>query len=414
MIKPIYYLKISGHFFYFVVQRFFQQRCNETAASLSYTSLLSLVPMLAVIFAAFSSFPMFQDVFEQLQHFVFKNLVPSSGDVIEQYLNLFVEKASKLTFIGMISLFVIALMLMWQVDKSLNTIWQTKKSNNFLRTFLTYWAVLTLGPILMGLSLMLTSYITSLPLINSAADTVGLKSEFLLLIPIIMTMTSFTLVYLIVPNTKVPFLHAIVGGLTATILFELSKKGFAFYISNNKTYSNLYGALATIPIFLVWIYISWLVTLLGAMTTRAMSLFDFTYLDQGKNNSLFLSAFHILRLLSKASQTGVTLSEDKLYKESFLCHEHRLDKIIYNLENFGWIHKTENDEWILAKDLDKVTIWNLYSELPYNLPKSVINEPISAIIIQTNKTLSQELNIPLKEVFVQYESPQRNESPQRT
>lgn len=414
MIKSIRYIKISGHFFFFVVQRFFQQRCNETAASLSYTSLLSLVPMVAVIFAAFSSFPMFQDVFEQLQSFVFKNLVPSSSDVIEQYLNLFIEKASKLTLIGMVSLFVIALMLMWQVDKSLNNIWEVKQNKSFSRTFLTYWAVLTLGPILMGLSLMLTSYITSLPIINSAADTVGLKSEFLLLVPVAMTMAAFTLVYLIVPNKKVPFLHAIVGGLTATILFELSKKGFAYYISNNKTYSNLYGALATIPIFLVWIYISWLVTLLGAMTTRAMSLFDFSYPGQCRNKSLLLSAFHILRLLSKASQTGHTLSEEELHKDVFLCHEHRLDQLIYNLENLGWILKSENDEWVLAKDLEQVTLWDLYFELPYNLPKSVINEPISDVVVQTNKTLSHELDIPLKELFVQYESPQLNESPQRT
>ncbi|MCU7837237.1 MAG: virulence factor BrkB family protein [gamma proteobacterium symbiont of Taylorina sp.] len=396
-----------GRFYIFMIQRFFQQRCDETAASLSYTSLLSLVPMMAVIFAAFSSFPAFREVFEQLQSFIFNNLVPSSSEVIQEYLTIFVEKASKLTMVGMVSLFIIALMLMRQIDKSLNKIWGVHKNKNFIRTFLTYWAVLTLGPILMGLSIMFTSYLTSVLMIQDAADSLGFKKELLLILPVVMTMTAFTLIYMIVPNREVPILHALFGGFTATILFELSKKAFALYISNNNTYSNLYGALATIPIFLVWIYISWLVTLLGAMTARCMSLFDFSDDQIKQNENNLLSTFHILRLLSNAAKTGTTLSEEMLHKNIALRHETQLDQLIYQLEELAWIHKTENKEWSLAKDLDSISLWTLYSELPYVLPKTIStdigNASLVSIIKQANVVLSKELDTPIKKLFLQYE-----------
>ncbi len=397
------YLKLTGRFIVFVLQRFFQQRCTETAAFLSYTSLLSLVPMMAVIFAAFSSFPVFDDVFKELEHFIFQNFVPSSSEVIKEYLTQFVGKTSKLTLVGLVSLFVVALMLMWQIDKSLNQIWEVKKAKNFLRIFLTYWAVLTLGPILIGVSLMVTSYITSLPLISDAADTIGFKTEILSMIPVILTMAAFTLLYLIVPNSRVPVVHALLGGLTATLFFELAKIGFALYISNNTTFSSLYGTLATVPIFLVWIYISWLVTLLGAVTTRSMALFDFSCTEQKLTNNEFLSIFHILGVLSKASKTGHPLSERQIYTEPLLRKEKQLDKLLNELESSGWILRTEDEDWAVAKDLEKVTLWDLYLGLPYPLPKSVKDEPLSSIIGQTNEVLEKELDRPVKALFEHYQ-----------
>ncbi len=153
------YFKRLFQFYWFVLQRFYQQRCTETAASLSYTSLLSLVPLMAVVFAGFSSFDVFDNLFAEVQRFVFENFVPSSSEVIQEYLHEFVGKASRLTLFGLISLFIIALMLMWQIDRSLNRIWEAKRSKNLPRTFLIYWATLTLGPLLIGISLMITSYI---------------------------------------------------------------------------------------------------------------------------------------------------------------------------------------------------------------------------------------------------------------
>jgi len=397
------YLKMSSGFFLFVLQRFFSLRCTETAASLSYTSLLSLVPLLAVVFAGFSSFAVFQELFAEIQQFVFTNFVPSSSEQIQDYLNTFVGKASRLTLVGLIGLFVVALMLMWQIDKALNHIWGVNKAKNLLRTFLTYWAVLTLGPLLMGISLMVTSYIVSLPLISDAADTIGVRTQMLFMIPIVMTLFVFTLIYLIIPNTRVMFWHALAGGITATLFFELAKKGFALYVSYNTTYSSLYGALATVPIFLIWIYISWLVTLFGAVTTRSMSLFDFSLNNKANSVHRFLSAFHILRILSNAAQNGQALADEKFHSDVFLRHEKYLDEILYELEDSDWILQTDSDLWALARDLDNVTLWELYQQLPYSLPKIDTEEPLSSIIGQSNKVLAEELDFPIKTMFSRYD-----------
>ncbi len=399
------YLTVFYRFIIFVWQRFIILRCTESAAALSYTSLLSLVPLFAVIFAGFSSFSVFKDVFAEIQVFIFANLIPSSSELIQSYLNEFVGKASQLTFVGLSGLFLVALMLMRQIDKALNYIWGDHKGKSLMRTFLTYWAVLTLGPILMGASLMLTSYIVSLPMITSAADTIGMRSQILLLTPVIMTLLAFTLVYQVVPHTHVKFKHALMGGVTATIFFEMAKKSFALYVSYNTSYSNLYGALAIIPIFLVWIYISWLVTLLGAVMTRSISLFDFSFSAQSCSVHQFESTFHILRLLSKASLTGDTLKNEELMADPFLCHEKLLSEILVDLENLGWILKTESDNWVIGIDLDAMTVWEVYLKLPYVLPKvtSTSGEPLSALIGQSNHALSESLNVPVKEVFASYD-----------
>jgi len=396
------YFNIIRRFFLFVLQRFSALRCAETAAALSYTSLLSLVPLMAVIFAGFSSFSVFEGLFEEIQHFVFANFVPSSSELIQEYLNQFVNKASRLTLVGLLSLFVVAIMLIEQIDKALNYIWGVKKTKNLLKMFLTYWAVLTLGPILMGFSLMLTSYIVSLPLVTDTANTIGVRTQMLSTIPVILTLLAFTLTYLIIPNIRVSFSHALAGGITATVLFELSKKGFALYIGHNTTYVNLYGALSILPIFLVWIYISWLVTLLGAVTCRSMSLFDFSLHQDNYYSHRFLSAFHILKALSAAAQRGQALSNENIHSDSDLHYEKQLDKILYKLEDCSWIIKTKEDCWVLAKDLDNVSLWDLYLDLPYSLPKKNIEEPLSALIGQSNDLLARELDVPLKSLFLHY------------
>ena len=385
------------------MQRFFQLRCTEIAASLSYTSLLSLVPLMAVIFAGFSSFSVFQELFQEIQQFVFANFIPSSSELIQNYLNEFVGKASRLTLVGLLGLFAVALMLMWQIDRALNHIWGGGRKKNLLHTFLTYWAVLTLGPVLMGVSLMVTSYIVSLPLITSAADTIGVRTQMLSMIPVVMTLLAFTLIYQVVPNTRVKFAHALIGGLCATVFFELAKKGFALYVSYNTTYTSLYGALATVPIFLIWIYISWLVTLLGAVITRCIPLFDFSFEQYHDTVHPFQSAFHILRLLSRAAMAGQTLSAEQIFSDPCLRHEKLLENILAELEQTGWILKTDNEFWTLGIDLDVVTLWDLYRKLPYPLPEAGSKEPLAAIIGQSNKVLADALAVPVKTIFSRYE-----------
>lgn len=234
------------------------------AGNLAYVSLLSLVPLVAVIFALFSAFPMFADVSLQLRHFVFANFIPATGDVIQNYIEQFVANSSKMTAVGACGLIVTALLLMYSIDSALNTIWRSKKIRPKVYSFAVYWMILTLGPLLAGASLAISSYLLSL---RWASDLNSVIDNVLRIFPLILSWLSFWLLYSVVPTTRVPNRDAIVGALVAAVLFELGKKGFALYITMFPSYQLIYGVLAVIPILFLWVYWSWCIVLLGAEIT---------------------------------------------------------------------------------------------------------------------------------------------------
>ena len=234
------------------------------AGNLAYVSLLSLVPLVAVIFALFSAFPMFADVSMQLRHFVFANFIPATGDVIQNYIEQFVANSSKMTAVGACGLIVTALLLMYSIDSALNTIWRSKKVRPKVYSFAVYWMILTLGPLLAGASLAISSYLLSL---RWASDLNSVIDNVLRIFPLILSWLSFWLLYSVVPTTRVPNRDAVVGALVAALLFELGKKGFALYITMFPSYQLIYGVLAVIPILFVWVYWTWCIVLLGAEIT---------------------------------------------------------------------------------------------------------------------------------------------------
>ncbi|ATC93163.1 membrane protein [Pseudoalteromonas tunicata] len=247
------------------------RRCQEDAITvnagyLAYVTLLSLVPLMAVAVAIFSAFPVFESFREGIENFIFTNFVPTSSEVIREHIGAFAGNASKMTTIGVGFLVVVALFLIRNVDGTLNRIWRIDKKRNPMISFAIYWMVLTLGPVLLGASLGVTSYILSLASIAEQGIP-GLSGFILTLIPYFISILTFTLLYTIVPNTEVPFRAALPGAVFAAILFELSKQGFARYVSEFPSYEVIYGALATVPILFVWVYLSWIVVLLGAEVT---------------------------------------------------------------------------------------------------------------------------------------------------
>lgn len=245
-------------------QRIDEDNMTTLAGNLAYVSLLSLVPLVAVIFALFSAFPMFADVSLQLRHFVFANFIPATGDVIQGYIEQFVANSSKMTAVGACGLIVTALLLMYAIDSALNTIWHSKKARPKVYSFAVYWMILTLGPLLAGASLAISSYLLSL---RWASDLNSVIDNVLRIFPLILSWLSFWLLYSVVPTTRVPNRDAIVGALVAAVLFELGKKGFAVYITMFPSYQLIYGVLAVIPILFVWVYWTWCIVLLGAEIT---------------------------------------------------------------------------------------------------------------------------------------------------
>ncbi|NIY49711.1 virulence factor BrkB family protein [Cedecea colo] len=245
-------------------QRIDQDNMTTLAGNLAYVSLLSLVPFIAVVFALFAAFPMFSDVSVQLRHFIFSNFMPATGDIIQRYIEQFVANSSKMTVVGACGLIVTALLLMYAVDSALNAIWRSTRTRPKIYSFAVYWMILTLGPLLAGASLVISSYLLSL---RWATGFNSMIDEVLRIFPLLLSWLSFWLLYSIVPTTRVPVRDALIGSLVAALLFELGKKGFALYITMFPSYQLIYGVLAVIPILFVWVYWTWCIVLLGAEIT---------------------------------------------------------------------------------------------------------------------------------------------------
>jgi len=252
----------------------FIKRCKEdnitiSAGHLAYVTLLSLVPFIMVTFTIMSAFPAFASVRSKLEHFVFSNFVPTASDVVHKYMTDFVGNASQMSAIGILSLLVVALMLISNVDKTLNRIWRTQSDRPIVYTFAIYWMVITLGPLLIGSSVVVSSYLTGLAAFTEEY-TPGLGTFLLSLVPSGAAMIAFTILYMVVPNRRVFARHALVGAIVATIAFEITKSGFALYVTNFPSYELIYGALAVVPILFLWVYLSWVIVLFGAEFTCSL------------------------------------------------------------------------------------------------------------------------------------------------
>ncbi len=251
-------------------KQFFKQIVDDkiavTAGHLAYVTLLSLVPFIVVFFAILQAFPAFQSAKQKLEDFVFSNFVPAAGDVVQRYVGEFVGNASEMGAISIMFLVVVALLLIHNVDKTLNIIWRTPIQRRAIFTFAIYWMVLTLGPLLVGTSLAMTSYLVAL---QAFADeyTPGLGTLFFNFTPFLISCGVYFILYMVVPNKTVKAKHAVIGAVFAAVLFELGKKFFSIYVTSFDSYQVIYGALAAVPILFVWVYVSWFIVLLGAVFT---------------------------------------------------------------------------------------------------------------------------------------------------
>lgn len=252
-----------------------QDNMTTLAGNLAYVSLLSLVPLIAVVFALFAAFPMFADISIQLRHFIFANFLPATGDIIQRYIEQFVANSSRMTLVGACGLIVTSLLLMYSVDSALNAIWRSTRSRPVLYSFAVYWMILTLGPLLAGTSLVISSYLLSL---RWASELNTVIDQMLRIFPLLLSWLAFWLLYSLVPTTRVNGRDALIGAFIAAVLVEAGKKCFALYIAMFPSYQLIYGVLAVIPILFVWVYWSWCIVLLGAEIT--VTLGEYRHLKQ--------------------------------------------------------------------------------------------------------------------------------------
>lgn len=253
-----------------VQQRFSNDRCTRAAGALSFTTLFALVPLLAVVFAMLSVFPVFERWMDTVLEFTYSNFVPAAGEVVAKYLKAFSTKAAQLTIWGMLFVFATALLMMATIERTFNDIWHVQRPRRRLHRLIGYWAVLTLGPVLMASGLSLGAYVQ-----GAAAPSVGpiplpVRNVLDDVLPFFFETMAFVLLYMAGPNIAVRFRHALTGGLFAALLFEIAKGLFAGYIGRYATYQQIYGAIAVLPVFLLWVYISWTIVLFGAVLTASL------------------------------------------------------------------------------------------------------------------------------------------------
>jgi membrane protein len=245
--------------------RFFADGCSYRAAALTYTTLLSLAPLMAVSFVILSAFPFFQSLTIKAQHFVLQYVVADSRDMIEHFLQNAIKQISHLPWIGFSSLVIIAVLMIFNMEQAFNTIWHVKKQRQVISAFLLYLAVLIFAPVLLGLGLLLSAYVKSLPLVTTFISYFGLAKIILLITPFCLSVFAFTFLYVAIPNCRVPLRYGFAAAIVAAILYETAKFSFTYYIQHFSSYALLYGALAVLPIFLLWLYISWVIILLGVV-----------------------------------------------------------------------------------------------------------------------------------------------------
>lgn len=388
-----------------VAERFSRHEAPQNAAALTYTSLLSLVPLMTVTLAVFSAFPVADRVYELIQQFVFENFVPTSSEVLQQHLSEFSAKASRLTGTGAVFLVIVALLMMANIDRALNAIWEVRAKRSFATKFLIYWAVISLGPLLIGASVLVTSYLISLPILSEAASS-GVGRGLLGLAPVAASAVAFTMMYLVVPNRRVRMGHALIGGVFAAVLFEGAKRGFAVYITQFPTYEAIYGALASVPIFLVWLYLSWIVVLLGAEVTHCLGIFRWSARDQSRCRTGMGDAIAVLLALDEAAARGVAPGTVELAARKPRWLEPQLEDLLGELKELHWVHMTRDGGWVLARRLSDATLLQLYASRRFELPLE--DDPdwpsdrrLAETLQRANGGVAQALDVPLAEFRLQ-------------
>lgn len=397
------YAKELWRFMCFVVDRFIADRCTQMASSLTFTTLLSLVPLLTIALTVFAAFPVFADYSAQIKIFLLSNMMPETGGkLITHYMEQFAESAGQLTAVGVIFLGVTAMLLMQTIDNALNTIWRVTRPRTLMLRILTYWAVLTLAPLLVGVSLSLTSWLLGMS--TGYARQIPLVEVLLVkLASLSLTTLAFTLLFRVVPNRHVPMRHALVGGLVSALAFGLMGKGFGFYIAHFPTYKLVYGAFASVPIFLMWIYLSWLTVLSGALIASSLPHWHGAKERELGPAAQLYYALRILREMGAGMQRGTVLTLPALSRKLHLGFE-LLEQLLDRLAEAGIVSKLSGEGWALIRDLEHVQLdelRRLFMFDPRTVPTQVDDGGIGTWLLRMEEYHGEARQIALGALFAE-------------
>lgn len=359
----------------FVNNRIQKAQLKQVASSLTLTTLLSLVPALAVILAAFTAFPLFQTYRESFEHFIFSTLLPDQySEQILGYIKVFASKAAGLTTFGIIGLLITSLMCISTIDAALNNTFEVIKLRKLWQRVLIYWAMLSLGPLAIGISLAISSYLTRM------AMTGHLSSIASWVIPIAqIAFQGFVLAafYKYIPNCRVLWKDALIGGFIIALVFTVFRWVFGIYIVRG-TYGTIYGAFAAIPVLLLWMYINWMFILAGAAITATLPMLRAKrYKDFSKNGNALVSAVALLRILMIAKDNKHPQVSDIELAQAIGSYPDAVNQILSKLVDRNYVVQTGTDSgctWALLADASKTSLEGVFEEFAVDMSNSLLQE----------------------------------------
>ena len=391
-------------FLRFVWKRFSEGRCTEAAASLTFTTLLSLVPLVTIALSVIAAFPVFADMSAQFKAFMLANLVPTSAaKVISVYMVQFSENAARLTALGFVFLALAAFVLMHTINAAFNDIWHVSKRRPLLRRLVIYWVVLTVGPLLVGGSLSVTSYLASVSL-GLAKHAPLLAMLVLNMIPLLLTTAALALLYQTLPNRQVPWKHAWIGAVAAGAVFELMKnKLFAAYIVHFASYQLVYGAFASLPVFLLWIYASWVVVLAGAVLAASLSYWQGgAWQAERRLGQRFYHALSMLQVLQRNQQTGDVVPSRQLASQLRLATD-EVEAVLDELDAANWAHRVAGGGWVLTKSLQQIKVIEVYRRFVF--APAPTGQEIPAALAGMLARLDETLDVTLAALYAPDDGP---------
>ncbi|XID74472.1 YihY family inner membrane protein [Alkanindiges sp. WGS2144] len=405
--KLPFYHKTWFQFIIFIIKRFEDDKCRQQAGSLTYTTLFAVVPMLTVFLVIISSIKALAPAREQVQHFIYSNLLPRSGVAVEQYLNRFTESSSNLTVVGILILFVTAILMLSSIEDAFNHIWRVNNARGGIVGFMRYWTIISLGPILLGSAFALSSTVASMKFLSNNIAGYELNGGvWLWLISFALTLLGFSLLYWTIPNRRVPIRSAFLAGIFSALLFEGLRQFFGLVMSNFTSYELVYGAFAAVPIFLLWIYLSWNVILLGVEVSYAITAFT-TRTDINRHPVLIL--LDLLELFYQHQKQGLSVSDQDALAILGRGEFENESSYLQILEDNNLIKRTEEGHYLLCRDLNYVDFWSFYRTLNYPLPKRddlgrVHHDDrwlkvIGPLLVQSDDYLAAKLSIPMAKIF---------------
>lgn len=401
LIHPPIVPSTATHFLSLLVERFRANRCSQVASSLAFTTLLSLVPLVTLAIVIFGRFPMFAGLGEELKLFLVQNLLPDkAGRIITTYALQFSQKAANLTLLGSVLLGVGAFTLILTIDRVFNQIWGVRHPRPWTVRIPLYWATLTIGPLAIAGAVAASSFVLSASL-GLIDEPEWVRGAAFRIAPFVLLAAFFTFLYRAIPNRPVRRIHALIGGIAATLLLGLVQKSLALFISSFATFTLIYGTFAALPIFLIWLYLSWVAILVGALITSTLPAFldHRQALPEFPGDQAF-AVIKMLSLLGSAQEQGHGIKSEVLHEATRLATADG-ERLLESMKAAGWVALTDEGLWMLALPSDRLTVADVLAQFALQpaLPEELAAEPLAPALTQAYAQALQGARCPIRQLM---------------